>query len=105
MARGRNARKPEVRHLVGFQLLRQPLEGHAVSMSERPIEDVLRELTEAIASDPIDVADFGPTPVPLDWSLPHRYPVELITPEKQTASVRVQASRTVRVVRGKVTTP
>ena len=58
MERGGNARKSETRHLVGFQLLRQPLEGHAVSMPERPIDE-LRELAEAIASGPDDVADFG----------------------------------------------
>ena len=59
MERGGNARKVETRHLVGFHLFRQPQEGHAVSMSERPIEDELRELAEAIASGPDDVADFG----------------------------------------------
>ena len=59
MERGGNARKPETRHLVGFQLLRKPLEGHPVSMPERPIDDELRELAEVIASGPDDVADFG----------------------------------------------
>ena len=59
MERGGNARKSGARHLVGSQLLRQPLEGHAVSMPERPIDDELRELAEAITSGPDDVADFG----------------------------------------------
>ena len=58
MERGRNARKSETRHLVGFQLFRQPPSGHAVIMSEQPIDE-LRELAEAIASGPDDVADFG----------------------------------------------
>ena len=59
MERGRNMRKSKTRHLGGFQLLRQPLDGHAVPMSERPINDELHELAEAIASGPDDVADFG----------------------------------------------